>query len=135
VERKNSIDSCLNFELSNALFLWQKMPDSREYMAKVNEAIEATQKGGGLIMKVKREVLDRFGIEIAPIIKIVAFRYAIVNGYSLVFESSPDLSMRMGSIRENVYLFLDSRTEKTIGFFRPEDILELKAKESTLSGN
>ena len=86
-------------------------------------------------MKVKREVLDRFGIEIAPIIKIVAFRYAIVNGYSLVFESSPDLSMRMGSIRENVYLFLDSRTEKTIGFFRPEDILELKAKESTLSGN
>lgn len=118
----------LNFELANALSLWQKMPDSKEYLARVGGAITVAMAEEGLLLKVKREVLDRIGTSEAPILRTAAFRHGTVNGYSLIFESSPELSMRTGAIRERSYLFLDSRTEKTVGFFRPEDILELKTK-------
>ncbi|QQG41703.1 MAG: hypothetical protein HYV90_00080 [Candidatus Woesebacteria bacterium] len=120
--------SHLNLELTNALSSWQKMPDSKEYLARVSEAITVALATEGLLLKVKREVLDKFGTSELPIIRTVAFRHGCVDGYSIVFESSPELSMRVGAIRERSYLFLDSRTEKTIGFFRPEDILELKTK-------
>jgi len=127
VERDKN-KSHLNLELTNALSSWQKMPDSKEYLARVSEAIMVALAAEGLLLKVKREVLDKFGTSELPIIRTVAFRYGCVDGNSIVFESSQELSMRVGAIRERSYLFLDSRTEKTIGFFRPEDILELKTK-------
>jgi hypothetical protein len=115
----------LNQNLEDSLRLWQKMPDSTEYSDKVEDLLKETVMHGNLNLKVKKDVVGKLRDGSVVITKTTASAHGKENVDGVIFETSDDLKIRVGSIAGKSYLLLDGRIEKTLAFFRPEDVLSL----------
>jgi|GEM_PF-6003400 len=119
----------LQANLDACLASWQRKPDSEDELRFLEVTLDRVFAQGGLIVKLKKEILDIGSPEERALTMKQAETYGSEEGGLLVFESSQDLKLRVGQIKDKTYLFLDSRVEKTIGFIRPEYIVSWKFKK------
>jgi hypothetical protein len=116
----------LDANLQSALDLWHKAPNDKEYFKKVEWAVNTAIRQGTLSIKIKKEVVGRMGNDNFSITKTAAERYSKVEGQLVVFETSKEIKARVGFIKDEAFLMLDSIHEPTFAFFKPQDIVSME---------
>lgn len=120
----------MGMRLKDTISLWQRFPDSPRIAGEMNKILKEASEHT-LELKVRKETLRSGGKfnrgNIVP-------DYGRIDGEAVVFEIPPKdmkvrgmakISLRMGSIKGENFLMLDSSVEQTFGFLKPEDIISL----------
>lgn len=118
----------LNLNLNSALKIWKNEVNTLENFKKIEYPIKVAHRQGGLRIKVKPEVLDKYNDEGIVITKSSFEKYGKIENDYLVFETSREFKPRVGQIKGKTYLMLDGKHEPTFAFFEADDVISLTSK-------
>ena len=118
----------LNLNLQSGLKLWKEHPDSEEYVKKISTSVRWGQLQDGLVIKIKKEVVNKNREEGVAITASEARNFGKEEQDLFVFESSRDVMPRFGFIKGRAFLMFDKAGGHTYAFLRPEDIESISSK-------
>lgn len=118
----------LNMNLKAGFKLWSENPDSEEYVKKVATSVRMGIAQDGLLIKVKKDVVNKHREDGVAITSTEARDFGHEDGDFYIFETSKDVSPRFGFIKGKAYLMFDKKGGPTYAFFRPEDIESVTSK-------
>jgi hypothetical protein len=120
--------SSFNWNLSVALSSWQKWPDGREAMEKMQEMINKATKDTPIVLSVKGEVLRNLNLSDSFITPGVVMAYGEENG-SLIEFSTSKVRMKVSESEHKGYLFLEKDGQR-LAYFRPQLIANMSIKQN-----
>lgn len=124
--------SLLNLEMTDALKLWKKWPDSPIAVNEMKKVLNEVVERGVTEITIRKEAVREPGKFRT---RELAMQYGQISGSHIVFEVKPQnsrkveegkLNVRVDSQKGMSYLVLETPADKAFGFLRPEDIVSIK---------
>lgn len=124
---RNPEKSALDWRLSSALISWQKWPDSKEHMTKMQQTIDAILKDTKLVMMVRKENLGNWNRDESFIFPGVEKAYGHEEGCLVEFDTLKGIELKVGEIKTRGYLFLKKGNQR-LGYLRPGLVVKIAVK-------
>lgn len=118
----------LNLNLQSGLKLWKEHPDDEGCVKKISTSVKWGQLQDGLIIKIKKEAVNKNREEGVPLTMSEARSFGKEDASFFVFETSRDVMPRFGFIKGKAFLMFDKAGGPTYAFLRPEDIESIASK-------